>query len=201
MFSFHDTKNISCGEGGLLVVNDERFISRAEILREKGTNRSSFERGEVSRYTWVDIGSSYVPSELLAAFLLAQIESLDTIQQRRLSIWQQYYTAFTKLHELNLITLPYISPEIKHNAHAFYFTCPTAATRTSYINFMKAHGVQVQFHYVPLHDSPFYKDHHGSRALPMADSYKNCLVRLPLFYDLSNEEINKITDLTTRFFN
>jgi len=201
MFSFHETKNITCGEGGMLVVNDERLIDRAEILREKGTNRSSFERGEVSRYTWVDIGSSYVPSELLAAFLLAQIESLDTIQQRRLSIWQQYYTAFTKLHELNLITLPYISPEIKHNAHAFYFTCPTAATRTSYINFMKAHGVQVQFHYVPLHDSPFYKDHHGSRALPMADSYKNCLVRLPLFYDLSNEEINKITDLTTRFFN
>jgi len=200
MFSFHETKNITCGEGGLLIVNDERLISRAEILREKGTNRSLFARGETARYTWVDVGSSYVPSDMLAAFLLAQLESLDAIKQRRLSIWQQYYTAFNVLQNEKLISLPYIGTEIKHNAHTFYFICQSANIRTSYINFMTGHGVQVQFHYIPLHDSPFYKKNHGYRELPMADSYKNCLVRLPLFYDLKKEEINKITKLTCQFF-
>jgi dTDP-4-amino-4,6-dideoxygalactose transaminase len=200
MFSFHETKNVTCGEGGMLIVNDENLILRAEILREKGTNRSSFARGEVAKYTWVDIGSSYIPSDILAAFLLAQLEQLDTIQQRRLNLWQQYYNAFISLHNSKLIALPYIASGIKHNAHTFYFMCASEDIRASYITYMADNGVQVQFHYMPLHDSPFYKAHHGDRELPMADGYRNCLVRLPLFLDLSSLEINKIIALTLRFF-
>ncbi len=199
-FSFHDTKNITCGEGGLLVINDKRFVDQAEIIREKGTNWLSFARGEVSKYTWVDVGSSYMPSELLAAVLLAQLQNLDNIQQKRLLIWQQYYNGLQQLHSKNQLTLPYISTELKHNAHTFYFVCPSADSRKRYINFMAQCGVQVQFHYIPLHDSPFYNKKHGNRELPMACHYKNCLVRLPLFYDITSEQVEKVIELTRQFF-
>jgi dTDP-4-amino-4,6-dideoxygalactose transaminase len=200
-FSFHETKNITCGEGGLLVINDDSFIERAEILREKGTNRSSFMRGEVNRYNWVDVGSSYIPSDILAAYLFAQLECLDDIQQRRLAIWEKYYLSLKTLQTNHKIKLPYLPKGVKHNAHTFYFTCNSLQIRQNFITFMNENGVQVQFHYLPLHNSPYYKDHHGNRELPMADHYYNCLVRLPLFYDMTDDNIQTVTELTLRFFN
>jgi dTDP-4-amino-4,6-dideoxygalactose transaminase len=199
-FSFHETKNITCGEGGLLVINDKKFIKRAEILREKGTNRSSFMRGEVNKYQWLDIGSSYIPSDILAAFLLAQLENTDIMQQKRLKIWQQYYDAFKELSDKKLIALPYIAPNVLHNAHIFYLICPSLKIRQGFITFMDKHQVQVQFHYIPLHESPFYKKLHGKKKLPMANRFKNCLVRLPLFYDMTNDEIKMTIKLTLQFF-
>jgi len=200
-FSFHETKNITCGEGGLLVVNDERFIERAEILREKGTNRSSFVRGEVSRYNWVDVGSSYIPSDILAAYLFAQLQYIDEIQQKRLSIWKKYYQSLNTLHTNKKIKLPHLPEGVKHNAHTFYFTCNSLQIRQKFIIFMNDNGVQVQFHYMSLHNSPFYKDQHGNRELPMSDHYQNCLVRLPLFYDMTDDDVETVTELTLRFFN
>ncbi|MES2278840.1 MAG: dTDP-4-amino-4,6-dideoxygalactose transaminase [Bacteroidota bacterium] len=199
-FSFHETKNITCGEGGLLIINDKQFVKRAEVLREKGTNRSSFIRGEINRYQWVDTGSSYAPSDILAAYLLAQLESIDTIQQRRLNIWQQYYQAFINLQHQKLVTLPFIPNGVIHNAHTFYFVLPSLNIRQKFITFMSQNGVQVQFHYIPLHDSPFYKKHHDNRKLPMANKYKNCLVRLPLFYDMTEDEVKTVIRLSLQFF-
>jgi len=198
-FSFHDSKNISCGEGGLLVVNDEGFVKRAEITMEKGTNRSSFFRGEIDKYTWVDIGSSYTPSELNAAFLLAQLEGLEQIQERRLAVWQHYDQALKKAAIDDIVIYPYLPSNVKHNAHTFYLVFPSLKTKQDYIDFMTENGVRVHTHYVPLHDSPFYKERHGLRALPMADYFKNGLVRLPLHNNMITDEINTVTALTIQF--
>ncbi|MBC7863222.1 MAG: dTDP-4-amino-4,6-dideoxygalactose transaminase, partial [Bacteroidia bacterium] len=183
-FSFHDTKNIISGEGGMLVINDEKFIERAEMIRENGTNRSRFFRGEVSKYGWMDIGSSFLPSELIAAFLFAQTEHLTKIQQKRKAIWQQYYQSLSVLQKEGRARLPHIPSFATNNAHLFYLVSNNSEERNALIGFLKSCGIGSAFHYLSLHQSDFYKDRHGARELPLADLYSNCLIRLPMYYEL-----------------
>lgn len=183
-FSFHETKNIISGEGGLLVVNDERFVRRAEIIWEKGTNRAEFFRGEVNKYGWVDTGSSFLPSEIVAAFLWAQLENLDSIQHRRKEIWNSYYEALRPIAEKGLFSLPLVPECATNNAHMFYLLFPDLAKRTDFIAKMKARDILCVFHYLALHDSEFYRSKHDGRPLPNCDRYADCLVRLPLYYEL-----------------
>lgn len=199
-FSFHETKNISCGEGGLLVINDERFFKKAEIMREKGTNRTAFFRGEVDKYSWVDIGSSFLPSELLAAFLYAQLEEIDNIERKRLAIWNRYHSGLNALENAGKVRLPQLPDYASNNAHIFYLVCNTLQTRSDFITYMKTNGVQTPFHYVALHDSPFYNHKHDGRNLPWVQTYQDCLVRLPLFCDLEASEVDKVIKLTQLFF-
>jgi dTDP-4-amino-4,6-dideoxygalactose transaminase len=192
-FSFHETKNIISGEGGLLAINDETFIHRAEIIWEKGTNRSAFFRGEVNKYGWKDIGSSFLPSDIIAAFLWAQIENLQAIQKRRNTIWNTYCKNLENWSLINQITLPNIPDYSTNNAHIFYLVFPDNKTRTAFINSMKSMNILCVFHYLSLHKSDFYKEKHDGRVLENADLYSETLVRLPLFYDLDvNEVIEKI---------
>ena len=183
-FSFHETKNIQCGEGGLLAINDDRFVKRAEILWEKGTNRAEFFRGEANKYGWVDTGSSFLPGEITAAFLWAQLEELDKIQQRRVEIWNLYHTGLHNWAKANKVQLPYIPHYATVNGHMYFLVCPNADFRSQFINYLKEQGIHSVFHYLSLHSSPFYKDKHDGRHLPQTDRYSDCLVRLPLFYDL-----------------
>ncbi|MGZ3757430.1 MAG: dTDP-4-amino-4,6-dideoxygalactose transaminase [Mucilaginibacter sp.] len=200
-FSFHETKNITCGEGGLLVINDEKLIKRAEVIREKGTTRSAFIRDEVKRYDWIDIGSSFLLSDITAAYLFAQLEKLDEIQAKRRIRWQQYFNAFEEISTgHNSIKLPAVPEYALQNGHVFYIVCKTALIRDEYISYMLLNGVQVKSHYITLHDSPFYKTKHGNRKLPVAKNYQQGLVRLPLFFDMSTQEINKVITLTNQFF-
>ena len=197
-FSFHETKNIISGEGGMLVINDEQFIKRAEIIREKGTNRSQFFRGEIDKYDWVDIGSSFLPSELTAAFLFAQLENIELIQKKRLGIWKRYNEELLILEKSGKIALPKIPNYATNNAHIFYIICSSIKERTALINKLKQDGILAVFHYISLHSSPFYKKQNADVVLENADKYTNCLVRLPLFYDLKYKEqsvvINSILD-------
>ena len=193
-FSFHETKNISSGEGGMLVVNDERFVRRSEILWEKGTNRAEFYRGMVNKYGWVDIGSSFLPSEFNAAYLWAQLEQLDDIQGKRKHIWGMYDKAL-RGHLSNGILPPEVPVYATNNAHMYYLKCPNLAYRNSLIDYLKNNGIQASFHYLPLHSSKYYQDKHDGRALPNCDRYADCLVRLPLYYELKDEEIEKIIKL------
>ena len=183
-FSFHETKNIISGEGGMLVVNDERFISRAEIIWEKGTNRSQFFRGAVNKYGWVDTGSSFLPSEVIAAFLWAQLENLEDIQSKRIAHWSCYYEAMSSLSGRLGCALPYIPSYATNNAHMFYLVFDGIGLRTEFIDFLKRNGVLSVFHYLSLHSSEFYKVKHDGRALPESDRYSDMLVRLPMFYEL-----------------
>ncbi len=183
-FSFHETKNIISGEGGMLVVNDPRFVRRAETIWEKGTNRAEFFRGEVNKYGWVDTGSSFLPSEIVAAFLWAQLESLDRIQARRRQIWDYYNEALSPLARRGLFTLPLVTGCATNNAHMFYLVFPDLAKRTDFIAGMKAHGIQCVFHYLALHASKFYVHRHDGRVLPNCDRFADCLVRLPMYYEL-----------------
>jgi dTDP-4-amino-4,6-dideoxygalactose transaminase len=191
-FSFHETKNIQCGEGGCLVVNDEQFIKRAEIIREKGTNRSAFFRGEIDKYSWVDIGSSFLPSEITAAFLFAQLESLSFIQKKRLEIWEYYYSYLSKLEEKGKLSLPKLPAYATNNAHMFYLVCNSAAERDGLLDHLVKKGIMAIFHYLPLHESPFYGEKHDGRVLANTDRYSNCILRLPLFVELDIEEIEHI---------
>lgn len=193
-FSFHETKNIISGEGGMLVVNDERLVQRAEIIWEKGTNRSAFFRGEVDKYGWVDIGSSFLPSDMTAAFLYAQLEHLDGIQARRIQLWQQYYQALSALQEKGLVRLPFIPEYSTNNAHMFYIVCKNLEERTALITYLKAQNIHAVFHYISLHKSPYYSDKHDGRELPYTDFYTDTLVRLPLYYDLTNEEQARVIE-------
>lgn len=199
-FSFHETKNVVCGEGGLLVVNNAQYDLRAEIIREKGTNRSSFFRGEVDKYGWVDVGSSFLPSDMLAAFLFAQLESIETIQAARRRVWSRYYDNLATLGKNGLISLPVIPEYATNNAHMFYLVCRDLDERTKLIEALKADGVMAVFHYLSLHSSPYFAAQHGDRILPNSDRYTNCLVRLPLFPDLSNEQVDKITGIIASFY-
>ena len=183
-FSFHETKNIISGEGGMLVVNDPRFVRRAEIIWEKGTNRAEFFRGEVNKYGWVDTGSSFLPSEIVAAFLWAQLENLDRIQARRREIWDAYRAGLAPLAEKGLFSLPSIPSFAMNNAHMFYLVFPDLAKRTDFIAKMKRRDILCVFHYLALHDSEFYRGRHDGRRLPNCDRYADCLVRLPLYYEL-----------------
>lgn len=192
-FSFHETKNITAGgEGGLLVVNDERFIRRAEILWEKGTNRAEFFRGEVNKYGWVDMGSSFLPAEINAAFLLAQLENLDEIQNKRKLLWETYYKFLQPLSEKGFFSLPDIPDYASNNAHMFYLVCRTLEERTTLIQYLKEHEIWAVFHYLSLHSSAYYKDRHDGRELPECDRYADTLIRMPMFYEL---EICKVEDI------
>jgi len=195
-FSFHETKNITAGgEGGLLVVNDERFIRRAEILWEKGTNRAEFFRGEVNKYGWVDMGSSFLPAEINAAFLWAQLENLDEIQAKRKQLWNRYYELLKPLADKGYFALPDIPDYATNNAHMFYLTFPSLEKRTAFIAHLKEHGILAVFHYLSLHSSTYYADKHDGRALPQCDRYADTLVRLPMYYDLSLEEVEQICNV------
>ena len=198
-FSFHETKNIISGEGGMLSINDESLIKRAEIIREKGTNRSQFFRGEVDKYGWVDIGSSFLPSEIIAAFLYAQIENLETIQNKRKYIWETYYHGINEWAKNNNIGLPEIPEYATNNAHMFYLDCKNIETRTQLINHLKSNGVQAVFHYLSLHKSSFYKDKHDGRELPNCDKFSDSLVRLPFFYELSDQQLQKVINTINTF--
>ena len=199
-FSFHETKNIQAGEGGLLVINDEQFVERAEILWEKGTNRAAFFRGEVNKYGWVDVGSSFLPSDMIAAFLYAQLENLQDIQRKRKDIWTQYYNALKPLEEKNVIKLPKIPEYASNNAHMFYLVCKTLNERTALIAHLKENGIYAVFHYLSLHKSEYYHKKHGKRTLAMSDHYEECLLRLPMFYELEKHDVVKITTSVIKHF-
>lgn len=191
-FSFHETKNIISGEGGMLTINDDRFITRAEIIWEKGTNRSQFFRGEVNKYGWVDTGSSFLPSEIVAAFLWAQLENLDDIQAKRISHWNSYCEALAPMAESLDCRLPFIPPYATNNAHMFYLVFDGLERRSAFIEKLKSRGVLSVFHYLSLHASPYYADKHDGRALPMSDRYSDCLVRLPMFYELDTKRVLEV---------
>ena len=196
--SFHETKNLNCGEGGALLINDERFVGRAEILREKGTNRSRFFRGEVDKYTWVDIGSSYLPSDLLAAFLWAQLQASDAIQQRRQEIWSAYATALAAWAATHGVTLPTVPAECEHPAHLFYLLLPTLEARTAFIAHLRAQQILTVFHYQPLHLSDMGR-RLGGRAgqCPVTEDIADRLVRLPLYYQLTAPQQARVVGAVT----
>ena len=201
-FSFHETKNIISGEGGLLAINDERFIRRAEVIWEKGTNRSEFFRGEVNKYGWVDTGSSFLPSETISAFLYAQLENLDMIQDRRKAIWEQYYVGLKHLERKGFVHLPVLPEYATNNAHMFYLVCDSIEERTSLIQYLKDNSVLSVFHYLSLHLSDYYKANYTKiPTLPSCDRFANCLLRLPMFYELKDEEIKIVVDLIDKFYN
>ena len=197
-FSFHETKNISSGEGGMLVVNDERFIRRAEILWEKGTNRAEFYRGMVNKYGWCDMGSSFLPSEFNAAYLWAQLEQMDDIQGKRKHIWNMYYEGLKGQIDSQIV-IPELPEYATNNAHMFYLLCPSLDYRTKLMGYLKEKGIQTTFHYLPLHSSAYYHDKHDGRELPNCDRYGDTLVRLPLFYELTDEEVRHIVDAIRQF--
>ena len=193
-FSFHETKNIISGEGGLLGINDERFIKRAEVLWEKGTNRASFFRGEVNKYGWEDIGSSFLPAESIAAFLYAQLENLDNIQKQRNLIWNTYYDNLKSIGDI--IGLPKIPEFATNNSHMFYIVFKTQKARTLMIKKLKEKGIMSVFHYLSLHKSPYYKKNNPEINIKLVNSdfYSDCLLRLPFFYDLKINQVEFITN-------
>lgn len=200
-FSFHETKNITAGgEGGLLVVNDERFIRRAEIIWEKGTNRAEFFRGAVNKYGWVDMGSSFLPAEINAAFLWAQLENLDEIQNKRKVLWETYYKLLKPLSEKGFFSMPDIPDYATNNAHMFYLVCRNLEERTALIKHLKDNDVLAVFHYLSLHSSAYYADKHDGRALPECDRYADTLVRLPMYYDLEIEDVERICNLIKEYY-
>lgn len=199
-FSFHETKNVISGEGGMLAVNDDRFRKRAEIIWEKGTNRSAFFRGEVNKYGWVDIGSSYLPSEITAAFLFAQLENLRKIQNKRISIWKRYFKNLQPFEEKGFLSLPVIPPYATNNGHMFYIVLRTLKERTNLINYLKKHDILAVFHYQSLHKSLFYRPKHDGRVLINSDKFTDRLLRLPLYYSLTLNDIDKISGLIKIFF-
>jgi dTDP-4-amino-4,6-dideoxygalactose transaminase len=199
-FSFHETKNIISGEGGMICVNDECFIARAEIIREKGTNRSAFFRGEIDKYGWVDIGSSFLPSDIIAAFLYAQLENLEAIQQRRRAIWALYHELLSPLASAGFVKLPHIPSGASNNAHMFYIICRDLNDRTGLIEYLKQKEIMAVFHYLPLHRSPFYQKQHDGRLLPNAEHFSDCLLRLPLYFELSDDDVVRIVRTIQAYF-
>jgi dTDP-4-amino-4,6-dideoxygalactose transaminase len=197
-FSFHETKNIISGEGGMLTINDPRFIARAEIIREKGTNRSQFFRGEVDKYGWVEAGSSFLPSEIIAAFLFAQLENLEQIQEKRKRLWQLYFEHLESLQDR--ISLPFIPEYATNNAHMFYIRCSNLDERMSLIYYLKQHGITAVFHYQSLHRSPYYQGKHDGRSLPVTDQLSDTLLRLPLFFELTEEQVLFISKKIKEFY-
>ena len=193
-FSFHETKNISSGEGGMLVINDDRFEKRAEIIWEKGTNRQAFFRGEIDKYGWVDIGSSFLPSDMIAAFLYSQLEHLDKIQSRRLEIWNRYYDTLSSFNSAAGIRLPFMPDYSTNNAHMFYLLLSNLKARDGVMSALKKEGIQAVIHYQSLHNSEFYRGKSSGNVCPNADIYSDTLLRLPLYYGLDPENQHKITD-------
>jgi dTDP-4-amino-4,6-dideoxygalactose transaminase len=199
-YSFHGTKNYVCGEGGALVINDDSLIERAEILREKGTNRSKFLRGEIDKYTWVDIGSSFLLSDVLAAFLYAQIEKLDDINQKRKAIFDFYYENLKELEDVGKLRLPIIPDDCETNYHLFYILLPSEEKRNQIMDQLKGEGIQAVFHYVPLHSSPMgAKFGYKKSDLPITENISGCLLRLPFYADLGLEEQSFVVSMIKRF--
>lgn len=194
-FSFHETKNIISGEGGMLVVNDMQFAKRAEIVWEKGTDRASFFRGESDKYGWVDIGSSFLPSEIIAAFPWAQLEHLDQIQERRKKLWNLYYEGLEEWASARNVRLPTIPEYATNNAHMFYLTCKSREQRDRVIDTLGENDILAVFHYLSLHKSRFFDGKHDGRLLPNADLYSERLVRLPFYYELSEDEQQMVIDV------
>lgn len=197
-FSFHETKNIISGEGGMLAINDERFIHRAEIIWEKGTNRAEFFRGEINKYGWVDIGSSFLPSEVISAFLWAQIENLEDIQTKRIRLWNAYNDGL-KAAQLSNIELPKIPHFATNNGHMFYISLKDITQRERLISKLKQNGYHAVFHYISLHSSDYYKGKHDGRELVNADNFTERLLRLPMFYELTLDDINAIVQTIQQF--
>lgn len=198
-FSFHETKNIISGEGGMLVINDAQFEKRAEIIWEKGTNRAAFFRGEIDKYGWVDVGSSFLPSEVIAAFLYAQAEQLNKIQDRRKYIWNQYHSILKELK--GFYQTPFIPEYASNNAHMYYLIFHKAEERSEMIKYLKSKQILSVFHYLPLHESEFFKKSHDGRDLPNSKAFSESLLRLPLYYDLNEEDQLYVTKMIESFFN
>lgn len=197
-YSFHETKNVISGEGGALLVNDDRFVERAEIIWEKGTNRAQFFRGEADKYTWVDIGSSFLPSDIIAAFLFAQLQEAEPITAQRMTIYARYHEAFAGLEARGLVRRPIVPAHCAHNAHMYYLLLKDAPTQAAVLNALKAHGIHAVFHYVPLHDAPAGKRYartHG--ALDVTSDVAGRLIRLPLWIDMSDAEVRQVIDATS----
>lgn len=200
-YSFHETKNYNCGEGGALLINNDQYVERAEIIREKGTNRSRFFRGLVDKYTWVDLGSSYLPSEINAAFLYAQLEMAESINVNRLENWNRYFEGLKILQDNGIIHLPYVPDECEHNAHMFYIKCQSLEDRTKLIDHLKSLQIQSVFHYVPLHSSEAglkLGRFHGENLYTTIESEK--LLRLPLYYNMSADDVDRVVDSIIKFY-
>ena len=200
-FSFHETKNIISGEGGLLVVNNEMFSQRADIIWEKGTNKIAFKNGLIDKYSWVDIGSSFIASEITAAFLFAQLEALKKISSKRIQIWNKYFNGLQKVEEKNKFKISHIPEYASNNGHLFYIICKNLSERNELINELKKKNISTAFHYLSLHNSEYFIDKHDGRNLLYADLYSDCLLRLPLFYDLKSEEIDYVINSIIDFYN
>lgn len=200
-YSFHETKNFSMGEGGAIIINKQQYIEKAEILREKGTNRAQYYRGQVAKYNWVDFGDSYLPSDLNAAYLWAQLEEAEKINSNRLASWDMYYAGLKSLEEKNIVKLPVIPSSCEHNAHMFYIICKNLDVRQKYIKYMKDNDILCAFHYVPLHSAPAGKkfgEFCGKDEY--TTEYSERLVRLPLYYNMRQEDLQRIIDKTLKFF-
>ena len=193
-FSFHETKNIISGEGGMLVINNEKDFKRADIIWEKGTNRTEFFKGEVNKYGWVDVGSSFLPSEIIAAFLYAQLENLEDIQTKRKLLWNKYHSNLININN-EYFCLPTIPNYATNNAHMFYIKCKSLDIRNTIISMLKENNILAVFHYLSLHKSEYYKSKHDGRILTNSDLYTDSILRLPLFYDLNIEEVGIICDV------
>jgi dTDP-4-amino-4,6-dideoxygalactose transaminase len=198
-FSFHETKNIISGEGGLLSVNKDKYFLRSEIIREKGTNRSAFFRGEVDKYGWIDIGSSFLPAEIVSAYLYAQLEELEVIQTKRRRIWRIYDAYFRGVLENYGVNLPFLPRWATNNAHMYYLVCRDLNQRTKLIKELKDINVNSVFHYLPLHDSEFYRDKHDGRTLPNSEKFSDCLMRLPLYYELTDDQVKFVAENVIKF--
>ncbi len=200
-FSFHETKNIISGEGGMLVINDPGFIERAEILWEKGTNRSAFSRGEVDKYSWIDVGSSFLPSEMTAAFLWAQLEQMDVIQSRRREVWMQYQQGLEFQVREEHLQIPTIPAYATNNAHMFYTVFRSVKERDAMMIHLRQDSIQAIFHYIPLHSSPYFKSRYQGRPLYQTERYADCLLRLPFYTDLAKPDIDRVINSIYRFYN
>lgn len=199
-FSFHETKNIISGEGGMLVVNDKKFIHRAEIIWEKGTDRAAFSRGEVNKYGWKDIGSSFLPSEITAAMLYAQLEQFDEIQTKRKNVWHHYFTKLKPLEEMRLIRLPSLPDWATVNGNMFFMITKDLEERTALLSFLKKEGICAVFHYLPLHSSDFFHPKHDGRVLTYTDHFSDCIIRLPFYNEMKAEELNHVVDSIKKFY-
>jgi len=199
-FSFHETKNVISGEGGMIVINDEKFAKRAEIIREKGTNRSAFFRGQVDKYGWVDIGSSFLPSDIIAAFLFAQLENLDDIQAKRKQIWDYYYKNLKDLRDAGFFEFADIPEYATNNAHMFYVICRDLNERNRLISYLKEHTIFAVFHYLSLNESEYFKSKSDGRTMPNSDRYTDTLLRLPMYYELSEDDLDYVIYHIRKFY-
>lgn len=199
--SFHETKNITCGEGGALLINDSAFIDRAEIVREKGTNRSNFFKGLVDKYTWQDIGSSYLPSDIIAGFLYAQIEQCQNITNKRIKIWECYHSEFAKLENEGKLRRPVVPLDCNHNGHIYYLLLPDLKSRDELINYLMENGIGVVFHYIPLHNSPAGKKYcRVGGSMKITCDVSDRLIRLPLWAGLGSAQVEYVCDKISHFF-